>query len=324
MSISKVLIIGLGSIGRRHAQIIHDNYPDIQIIAYRSNPSSKIVFEYIEDFYDFEGIFDNNKVDIAFICNPTNLHVKYAIECAKRGISLFIEKPLSNSLKNLDELRTIIQEKELLVHIGYDMRYHPILKKIKVLIDKEENKPFYAKATCSSYLPSWRKNQDYKDSYSSKLTLGGGVILDISHEIDYINWLSNIEELSGNFGKISSLEIDTEDFADINFSTQKFKGTIHLDYFSHLTERKLQLFYDHKYIECDFINNTIKIIENQKTNIENFDIDYNQVYRDQIADFFINFNNQEFNKDTINNAIKLLSKIIDMKEKENQTLRENT
>ena len=151
---------------------------------------------------------------------------------------MFIEKPISHSLENIDKLENEIRKRKLLTYVAYNMRFHPIMNNLKELTSGDE-KPIYFRAICSSYLPNWRPRQDYSKSYSAKKEMGGGVILDLSHEIDYLTWLfGEIKDIDGYCGKISNLEIDGEDILDAQITcNSNRKGNLHLDCFSRDKER---------------------------------------------------------------------------------------
>ena len=236
----KILIVGCGSIGKRHIENL-SKIAGIEILACRVRGKD----------HGFEKKFgakvykslDNalkEKPDAVFITNPTSMHLKTALKTAKAGCHLFIEKPISHNLKGVKELGSLIKRKKLKVFVGYNMRFLWGLQKVREIIKSGKiGKVLYVRAVAGNYLPDWRPSQDYKKSYSAKAKLGGGVILDLSHEIDYVRWfMGDAKEVSATTGKISDLQIETEDFAEINL---KFKndgvGSIHLDYLQRTPQR---------------------------------------------------------------------------------------
>jgi len=309
-----LLFFGLGSIGKKHAKIIEDNF-NFNLYAYRTRKGQEKNDFKIKEFDSLEDAF-STEPDVAFITNPTNLHIKTALECVKRDIDLFIEKPISHSLENVDELKNEIQKRKIFTYVAYNLRFHPVIQDLKKYISKEE-KPIYFTVKCSSYLPDWRPKQDYSKSYSAKKELGGGVILDLSHEFDYIRWLfGEIKQIDGYCEKISNLKIYSEDLLEAQITCDPdVKGNLHLDYFSYKNERKIQIYYDDKYIEGDLIKNTIKIIyKNRKEKITNYPGNINDTYKKQLEYFFAQYNDKNYN--IMNNfleAIKTFKKIINFK-----------
>lgn len=311
----KVVFFGLGSIGKKHAKIIQDNY-DHELFAYRTNKGQEENTLKIQEYDNLEDIFAL-KPDIAFITNPTFLHTETALECAKKNIALFIEKPISHSLKNSDLLEKEIKKRKLFSYVAYNMRFHPVITHLKELVS-EENQAIHFKVVCSSYLPDWRPRQDYTKSYSAKKEMGGGVLLDSSHEFDYIKWLfGDIKTIEGKCGKISNLDIDTEDVVDAEIvCITDIKGDLHLDYFSKEKERKIQVFYNDKYLEGDLINNTIKIVEHGKEKIVKKEKNLEDTYKMQIDYFFEQYLNKEYNiMNNFSEALKTFKKIMDFKNK---------
>lgn len=307
----KILFFGLGSIGKKHAKIIK-NFYDHEIIAFRTKKGQEQNIIKILEIYNLQEAFQTNP-DIAFITNPTYLHIETALECAKKNIHLFIEKPISHNLKNVLELEKEIKKRNLITYIAYNLRFHPIIEKLKEISSKE--KPISYNVTSSSYLPDWRPNQDYSKSYSAKKKMGGGVTLDLSHEFDYIAWLfGNIKKIDGYCDKVSDLEIDSEDILDAEITCETgIKGKIHLDYFTKNPERKIQIKYKDGIVEADLIKNTIK---SKQGKISEFKCEKDETYKKQIDYFFKNYNKKNTNMmNNYSEGLKTFKKIIEFKNK---------
>jgi len=308
----KILFFGLGSIGKKHAKIIKDNF-DFELYAYRTKKGQEKSNIKIEEFDNLDDAFSINP-DVAFITNPTYLHIQTALKCAKRNIDLFIEKPISHSMELTNELENEIKKRKLVSYIAYNMRFHPVLINLKKLISNED-KPIYFRVTCSSYLPDWRPKQDYSNSYSAKEELGGGVILDLSHEFDYTSWLfGEIQDIKGICGKISDLDINSEDFFEAHITCNPdIKGNLHLDCFSKNLERKIQIYFNDKYIEGDLIKNNIKIVDNIEK-VTNYKYDTDETYKKQIKYFFKQYHKRNLNiMNNFSEALKTFHKIMEFK-----------
>jgi len=234
----KVLFFGLGSIGLRHAKLLLDNF-DVEIAAYRTTKNENKLK--INEFRDYEAAFDF-KPDIAFITNPTSLHIKTALDCAKKSIDLFIEKPLSHTLSGVTKLSNVIKKNHLFSYVAFCLRFHPVIKYLKNNLNLKD--VIYSRINCSSYLPLWRPDQNYKDSYSANSSMGGGVINDMIHELDYCEYLfGRINDIKGTLGNTSTLEINSEDFAELTVTNKNnFMSQISLDYFSHQRERIIKIY----------------------------------------------------------------------------------
>lgn len=296
----------------RHVELLKKNY-DFQIYAYRTKKKNHI--QDVKNIYHINDAFNIN-ADIAFIANPTYLHVETVILCLKAGIkNIFIEKPLSNTLKDLDYILKESKKKKAIIHIGYHMRYNPVMKRLKEIVDEKKNQIFYSETKCSSFLPDWRPEIDYRTIYSSKKDEGGGVILDISHEFDYNEWLlGKIHSIEGIYGKISNLEVDCEDFCDVilKFETNLI-ARIHLDFFSYNTERLIRILTPDEEIITDLLKNEIKIINNQGVKKESFNFEKDHVYEQQLKYFIEGVENQSHEISNLKDTIELLEKLLKFK-----------
>jgi len=308
----KILFFGLGSIGLRHAGLLFKNF-DVELFAYRTRRNILKIPKYIVEFYDIEKAF-SLKPDIAFITNPTFLHVKTAIECAKRNINLFIEKPLSHNLKDLMLLNNLVNKKNIYSYVAFCMRFHSVIKKLKEIVKNE--KVFYARSVNSSFLPKWRPTtQDYRKNFSAYSKKGGGVLLEMMHEVDYNQYLfGEIKNISGKYGKISNLMINCEDYVELDCDfNKKIKSHISLDFFSHLNERYLILYCEDKVIKADLLDNNISIykgdtfFKKEKYHLK----DINDIYLEQLKYFILNFTKKNFNiMNTVPKASKLLKSLL--------------
>ena len=302
----KIIFFGLGSIGQRHARLILKNF-NHSLFAYRSGKQSKPNNLGIKEVHSWREVADLSP-DAAFITNPSFLHIDTAIKCAEMGMRLFIEKPLCSKLSGLDRLMRIVKEKKLPAYVAYCLRFHPIIEYLHKYIKNKEG--MHARVVVSSYLPAWRKNQAYFNTYSARNEQGGGVILDLSHEIDYSWYLfGDILEMAGISGKISDLKINTQDYADIIMKCRKSIVNVHLNFFSKNIERKIIIdFPDSNYIEADFIKNTLLAGKGKTKKIYRYNLGRDDIYVKQLKYFFKNYNNAEM----MNNLVEAaeLSKII--------------
>lgn len=247
----KVLIVGLGSAGKRHATILKNKFKinNIYFLTKKRNQSNSI-----------KSNLEIKKInpDYIIIANPTSEHFKVLkfLEKNFSGKIILVEKPLYEKFRNLN-----IRKNK--VFVAYQLRFHPVILKLKEL--SKSQKLFNINVIANSYLPDWRKT-NYRYSYSSKKKQGGGVLLDLSHELDYINWI--FPNIKFNFflnKKISMLDINSDDIAIINGSlNKKLFCQINLNYFSMIPKRLI--FLDGKNISFygDLINNFYRLNINKK------------------------------------------------------------
>ncbi|HPL81401.1 MAG TPA: Gfo/Idh/MocA family oxidoreductase [Anaerolineaceae bacterium] len=230
----KILIAGLGSIGRRHLRnLIALGEKDI--ILYRTGKSTLDDAELAA----FETYIDLNealtqKPEGVIISNPSALHMDVALPAARAGANLLIEKPVSDTLDGLDELQETLDAHGKRAMTGFHFRYHPVLQDIKRIIqDQTLGKVLYARAHWGEYLPDWHPWEDYRQTYAARADLGGGVVNTLSHPFDYLRWLlGEVESLSAQLAHLSALELNVEDHADVSLKfASGVMASVHLDYY---------------------------------------------------------------------------------------------
>jgi len=243
----KALVIGYGSIGRRHDEVLKETNLFLQIdIVSKQTIINRMVFKYLDEVKNLDSY------DYFVIASETNKHyeqLKY-LDNALLNKKILCEKPLFESSYELEI-------KNNKIYVGYVLRYHPLLQQLKFFLKDEEL--VNVNINCGSYLPTWRTNIDYRDSYSAKKDKGGGVLLDLSHEIDYIYWLfGKIKELKSYQLKVSDLEIDSDDLmVAIGKTSEGVIINLSIDYISKLPRRKVIVDTNDKSFELDFIKNTL-------------------------------------------------------------------
>lgn len=181
--------------------------------------------------YSFEDAI-REKPEVAFITCPSSLHISIAIMLAQEGIDLFIEKPLSSKLEDVEKLLHIGKNQNIIIMVGYNFRFHRPLQILKQKISEGAiGNLIGIRVEVGQYLPDWRPGTDYRHSVSAQKELGGGVVLELSHELDYARWLfGEVKSVSAQVDRLSDLKIDVEDSADIILKfTNNAIGSIHLD-----------------------------------------------------------------------------------------------
>ncbi|RJR07496.1 gfo/Idh/MocA family oxidoreductase [Candidatus Parcubacteria bacterium] len=246
----KILFIGLGGIGQRHLRNVSAQFGDnTSMLAYRvrnlrQTVTANLTIDENADFiekYSVEVFTDLDQAltqspDVAFICNPSSLHIPSCLAVARVGCDFFVEKPLSDSLDGIEELIYICQSKGLIGLVGYQLRFHPCYKLLKELIRQGTiGNLLSIRAEVGEYLPDWHKYEDYRQMYASKKDLGGGVVLSQIHELDYLYDLFGMpRKIFTLGGHLSNLEIDAEDVADVlmemTFNGKPLPVSVHMDY----------------------------------------------------------------------------------------------
>jgi predicted dehydrogenase len=283
----RVLFAGLGSIGRRHLRLLQSKYPSFDYIAYRSGQSDEPAPKSVTEFSDLEEALSTDP-DIAFITNPTALHVQVGTRCAEAGCHIFVEKPLSHSLEGVDELIAVADDRDLVTHVGCQLRFHPVLQTVRSWLDDGVIGDVYGfRAYSGSYLPDWQPERDCGESYRAKRKLGGGVVLDLIHEIDYANWLFGpVDSVTGFSSRASHLPIETEDIAEIVLDTRGGAvGSVHLDYVRRTPRRDLEVIGEKGVIEADLDAGTVAA-DGDTVRSTDFEFERDDLFREQ-RDYFL-------------------------------------
>lgn len=229
----KFMIAGLGSIGRRHLR--HLEVLGVEdILLYRTHqatlPDDDLAAYPVET--DLSAALAA-KPDAVVVSNPTALHLDVAIPAAEQGCHILLEKPVSHTIEGLDILQQAAAESGARILVGFQFRYHPALRKIiSVLSSGEVGKPVSFRAHWGEYLPAWHPWEDYQKSYSAREDLGGGVILTLTHPLDYLHWIFGpVDQLWSFAGTLSDLELEVVDTAEIGlWFASGVVGSVHLNY----------------------------------------------------------------------------------------------
>ncbi len=257
-----VLVVGCGSIGRRHARnLLSLGAREIAVFDASPERRNHLACELGVDAVENLDQGWERKPDVVIIALPTSLHVPLAQDAARRGCHLFVEKPLSDRLDNVEDLLEMVSQQELVTLVGCNMRFHPGLVAIKRLLDEQAvGRIIAARVEVGHYLPDWHPQEDYRQGYSARKELGGGVILDAIHEIDYIRWLlGEVAVVTCLAGKCSRLEIDTEDTAAMLLRFENGAvGEIHLDYVQRAYRRTCQIIGEEGTIHWDYTEGQVR------------------------------------------------------------------
>lgn len=252
----KVLFIGYGSIAKRHianlGQLLDDRREGLVIDLVRRSPC--IHPPGIEHVFESATSSDSD-YDVVFITNPTSLHYESLLSVQGKARAYFIEKPVFDRLDY--DISFISRTDNNLYYVACPMRYTRVLRWLRQNVDL--GKVRSVRALSSSYLPDWRPGVDYRQVYSSRAALGGGVHVDLIHEWDYVTHMFGFpRSVHSVIAKRSILEIDSADTA--LYIGEYFDKTveIHLDYFGRVPRRTMELLTDDEVISCDLIGGLVR------------------------------------------------------------------
>jgi len=288
------LVVGLGSIGRRHLANLRALIPDSHITLLRHkhyNTEEEILSVPDAIVYELEDAIAH-KPDVALLACPAPTHVNIGQALAQQGVHLFIEKPISDQLDGVSELIDIAKRGSLVLMVGYNFRfYEPLQKLRRAIVGGLIGRPLFFRAEAGQFLPEWRSSTDYTTSVSARAELGGGVILELSHEIDYVRWLfGEIRSVQAKAAKLSDLEIDVEDTVEIIVECESgVVGSIHLDMIQRPCRRGCQVIGTEGALGWDYGTHSVKLWSNARSHLSDLFVhhgfDVNQMYMAELERF---------------------------------------
>ena len=304
------LFLGLGSIGQRHLRNLFVLDKKINFYAVRkkfftpnlnkrnqvtkTDIQKKYKIRYFKSLSSFEK--SKIKIDLAFICTPSNFHIDEAIWLAKKNINIFVEKPLGNSLKNVNKLKAQLKKKKKLKHMmGYQLKFNPIILKLKSLLDKKTiGDIWHVDIHHGENINDFHPYENYEHSYAARKDQGGGVLLCQIHEIDYLLFLFKNYKLkikNSAVNKITDLNINVEDtFTSTLLLSKKNKNTIcniHLNFYERPKKRTINILGKLGKITCDLHSGDIFVYKNTSIKKFKFKFDRNEIFKKQLA-YFLN------------------------------------
>ena len=304
----KVCFIGYGSIAKRHISNLYKLCKDkkiglsIDVLRHSNVINEKIDKNYnLINFVRYGHLNKDDLYDIIFITNPTSEHYKTLKKYKNNAKMFFLEKPAC-SYEDLNKMSKLNIDPNK-VYVACPLRYKKVIQYLKTKVNLED--VISVRAICSSYLPDWRKGTDYTKTYSANKKLGGGVRLDLIHEIDYLRYVfGDPLKIISKYGKYSKLNINTEDLATYVLEYKNKIVELHLDYFGRIPKRELEIFTNKDTIKVDLINNLILFMkENRKIKFSEKRDDYQ---KDELIKFLKIFNRNTENNNNLFNALSTI------------------
>lgn len=328
MSNVKFLIIGCGSIGCRHlGNILALGH---EAAAYNRGKERRQAVEEqfgINVYAELDEMLEIENADAAVVATPQHLHVEHSLKAIRKGLHLFIEKPLSHSMEGIEQLKKEASDKDMITHVGCNMRFHfgPALIKEK-LEDGFLGRPLWAGYWAGMHLPDWHQREDYRQMYSAKKEYGGGAVLDFIHELDMALWFfPGPKRVAAMTARSEWLEIDTEDIVDIVLGYQNgFQVNLHLDYLQRPYQRGIRVIGTEGWANWNLIKKGVEIYSYKKGEREWYPYpegyDHNTMYLDQMKYFICCLENNTSSMSNLEAGIKALDLAIKVKKSD----RENT
>ncbi|MCA9394925.1 MAG: Gfo/Idh/MocA family oxidoreductase [Candidatus Omnitrophica bacterium] len=292
----KFLIIGGGSIGKRHTRnliALGTSKDDITIVETRADRQQEI-----RETIGVTRIFDNLDKALAaetyfagFICAPTNLHIPMGIKLAEKGIHILMEKPLAHNLDGIEDLKDKVESSKVVVALAYIFRFHPGIQRLKeLLVSGAIGKVLNVRAEFSEFLPDWHPWEDYRTFYMAKKSSGGGSILDQCHIMDLVHYLvGGFKSVYAINTKVSGLEIDADDIAEMIVTLDNgVVASIHTDIFGRDHKKYIEIKGEHGNLYWDFYANEVQhyVADTKIKNVHRkFPTDFNLCYLEELRNF---------------------------------------
>ena len=286
----RCLIVGGGSIGKRHINNLKILEVS-EIYVLKQKMDEDFEREYGVVVVDSYSTVDQIELDCVFVCTPTSLHVEALLYASKRNIHVFMEKPLIHNQQELSKVQQLSPDFDGVFFIGFMLRFHPLVMKIKDLLNQKVIGDWYnARFEFGSWLPYWHPWEDHRVSYASRKDLGGGVINTITHELDLMYYLLGspieVKTVKQNLNKLA---IEVEEQVEAIFQYSHGLATIHLDYLQKDYDRQVKILGDDGKILWDWHSNEV-VVKKHNEEEKRFEIDksydVNQLYIDELKKFF--------------------------------------
>lgn len=292
---SNYLVIGSGSIAKRHLANLRILFGDKNVTIGCVSASGRVISkdEVGEGVVIYESLTQAFTVPLTFaiIASPAPLHVEHAAQLLQRNIPVLIEKPLSDSLRHFLSHEGVLLTHRDKIGVAYNLRFMPSAVKFKALLDEQVVGPVLGVSVdVGQYLPDWRPTTDYRNNVSALRALGGGVLLELSHDLDYLGWLFGAFEtvycVSRNSG---SLDIDVEDISDaILVREDRLAVSVHMDFLQRAPVRTCKVIGAYGTLIWDVINNRVVLNSSateQKVLFDGCGYDRNEMYLEQLRHF---------------------------------------
>jgi predicted dehydrogenase len=268
-----IAVIGLGNIAKRHRRNLRIRFPGAQVICLSA--SGREVEGAVTDadlLVSSVGSLITLRPDMVIVASPASFHSLHTIPLLEAGIPVLIEKPVTSTGHEAKALLATSEHLDTAVNVGYCLRYLPSTNVVKELLKKRTIGAVYnAWVDVGQYLPDWRPDTDYKKSVSANAQLGGGALLELSHELDYLSYVlnDNLSFCSAILRNSSELNLNVEELADFTLSSSR--GVVchlHMDFIQKPPRRFCSFMGSEGRIEWDLVLNSVTVTRRGETYIE--------------------------------------------------------
>lgn len=262
---NRFLIIGLGSIGMKYKDAVRELFDTAEIFGLGSGRKlTSVQRSGLDGVLNSISDIDLHDFDFAIVASPATTHLYYLDELVSRGIPALVEKPLASSPENLVQMAQKVEQLGVPVSVGYVLRHREVLNKFKRVCREnlDLGRLLYVRSVCSSYLPAWRSSIDYRDSVSFSREKGGGVIRELSHELDYLDWIFGPLSANAFICRNDILGSDAEELCELLLVNKELNVpvSVHLDYCSPFDERYCSAHFEFGWVKMDILRNELFVM----------------------------------------------------------------
>lgn len=316
----KALVVGLGSIGVRHLNNLHAlGVSELGVVRTRNlSPPQEINPKDIAIFQDLD-LALTQKFDLVVVANPTFLHLETLIKALKSGAHVYVEKPIAHEEGSLAELAPYLTPSGPKVLVGCQLRMHPGLQKIEEWINQDKlGKIYSVQVDLGEYLPDWHPWEDYRKSYAARSDQGGGVILTLIHELDYLHWLfGKPKDVYAIGGHRTSLELSAEDTALITLETERGMCVqLRMDYWRKPPVRHMNIVAEKAIVDWDYPTRLVTLKQNGQI-LDQLELpstwDRNELFLSMMKEFLESFSRGSTPRVTLQDGIDVLQTALAVK-----------
>ena len=308
----KALIVGLGSIGTRHLNNLYAlGIRELNVFRSRNLTPPDTIPDNVSVFHDYDEALSGGP-EIVVIANPTSYHLQFAQKALEAGCHLYIEKPVSHTLEDTENLMKTAKDKKRIVAVGCQLRFHSHLEHIRKWLEQGRvGKVLSVSVDMGEYLPEWHPWEDYRQSYTARADMGGGVVLTLIHEIDYVYWLfGRVSRVYATGGHLTSLDIDVEDTALVSLWTQQgVPIQLRMDYWRKPPVRTMNIVGEKGEIVWDYYKGEI-IVSDRDSNKEHVEFpetwDRNDMFIAAMQNFLESIQNRSVPRTPLSEGIEVL------------------
>ncbi|SDY70022.1 Gfo/Idh/MocA family protein [Nitrosomonas sp. Nm33] len=317
----KALVVGLGSIGVRHLNNLYSlGVRELGAVRTRNLPPPREIIPKDVTFFQDLDFALSQKFDLVIVANPTSLHLETLVKALKAGSNVYVEKPLAHERQYLTELTPYLISTEPKVLVGCQLRMHPGLQKIEEWINESKlGKIYSVQVDLGEYLPDWHPWEDYRQSYAARADQGGGVILTLIHELDYLHWLfGKPKDVYAIGGHRTSLELTVEDTALITLETERgICIQLRMDYWRKPPTRHMNIVAEKGIVDWDYHTRLTTLKQNGKI-LDQIELpptwDRNELFLSMMREFLEGLSNGSTPRVTLQDGIDVLQTALTAKE----------